>query len=119
MNNIDQIINELTLDEKVSLLSGFNSWYTNKIERLNIPSIKMSDGPNGVRGDSNSGKSSACFPCAISLGSTWDLNLINNIGIALEDQDKQGQQHHAGRLSVQMTKVCFLSSLAYLVLSLL
>ena len=34
MNNIDQIINELTLDEKVSLLSGFNSWYTNKIERL-------------------------------------------------------------------------------------
>ena len=81
MNNIDQIINELTLDEKVSLLSGFNSWYTNKIERLNIPSIKMSDGPNGVRGDSNSGKSSACFPCAISLGSTWDLNLINNIGI--------------------------------------
>jgi len=36
-------------------------------------------------------------------------------GIALEDQDKRGQQHHAGRLSVQMTKVCFLSSLAYLV----
>ena len=86
MNNIDQIINELTLDEKVSLLSGFNSWYTNKIERLNIPSIKMSDGPNGVRGDSNSGKSSACFPCAISLGSTWDLNLINNIGIALGEE---------------------------------
>ena len=86
MNNIDQIINELTLDEKVSLLSGFNSWYTNKIERLNIPGIKMSDGPNGVRGDSNSGKSSACFPCAISLGSTWDLNLINNIGIALGEE---------------------------------
>jgi hypothetical protein len=37
-------------------------------------------------------------------------------GIALEDQDKQGQQHYAGRLSVQMTKVCFLSSLAYLFL---
>ena len=86
MKNIDQIIKTLTLDEKVSLLSGFNSWYTNKIEKKNIPSIKMSDGPNGVRGDSNSGKSSACFPCAISIGSTWDLPLIKNIGIALGEE---------------------------------
>ena len=86
MTNIDQILDTLTLDEKVSLLSGFNSWYTNKIDKKRIPSIKMSDGPNGVRGDSNSGKSSACFPCAISLGSTWDLKLITNIGIALGEE---------------------------------
>ena len=86
MTNIDQIINKLTLREKISLLSGFNSWYTNKIEEKNVPSIKMSDGPNGVRGDSNSGKSSACFPCAISIGSTWDLKLINDIGIALGEE---------------------------------
>ena len=86
MTNIDQLINTLTLDEKVSLLSGFNSWYTNKIDNQNIPSIKMSDGPNGVRGDSNSGKTSACFPCAISLGSTWDLELIKNIGVALGEE---------------------------------
>ena len=86
MTNIYQLINTLTLDEKVSLLSGFNSWYTNKIDNKNIPSIKMSDGPNGVRGDSNSGKSSACFPCAISIGSTWDLSLIKDIGIALGEE---------------------------------
>ena len=86
MTNIDQIIKTLTLDEKVSLLSGFNSWYTNKIEKKNIPSIKMSDGPNGVRGDSNSGKSSACFPCAISIGSSWDLSLIKDIGVALGEE---------------------------------
>jgi beta-glucosidase len=69
-------------------MSGFNSWYTNKIDRLGIPSIKMSDGPNGVRGDSNSGKSSACFPCAISIGSTWDMDLINQLGIALGEEAK-------------------------------
>ena len=86
MNNIDQIINDLTLEEKVSLLSGFNSWYTNKIERKSIPSIKMSDGPNGVRGDSNSGKSSACFPCAISIGSSWDLDQVKKIGVALGEE---------------------------------
>ncbi len=51
MPDINKLIQDLTLEEKISLLSGFNSWYTNKIDRLGIPSIKMSDGPNGVRGD--------------------------------------------------------------------
>ena len=86
MKDIDQIVSQLTLEEKVSLLSGFNSWYTNKIDHANVPSIKMSDGPNGIRGDSNSGKSSACFPCAISIGSTWDLELINQLGEALGEE---------------------------------
>ena len=88
MTNINKLIQDLTLREKISLMSGFNSWYTNKIDRLGIPSIKMSDGPNGVRGDSNSGKSSACFPCAISIGSTWDMDLINQLGIALGEEAK-------------------------------
>ena len=88
MPNIEKLIQDLTLEEKVTLLSGFNSWYTNKIDRLGIPSIKMSDGPNGVRGDSTSGKSSACFPCAISIGSTWDMNLIRRLGVALGEEAK-------------------------------
>ena len=88
MTNINKLIQDLTLQEKISLMSGFNSWYTNKIDRLNIPSIKMSDGPNGVRGDSTSGKSSACFPCAISIGSTWDIDLINQLGVALGEEAK-------------------------------
>ena len=88
MTNINKLIQDLTLREKISLMSGFNSWYTNKIDRLDIPSIKMSDGPNGVRGDSTSGKSSACFPCAISIGSTWDIDLINQLGVALGEEAK-------------------------------
>ena len=88
MTSINKLIQDLTLREKISLMSGFNSWYTNKIDRLGIPSIKMSDGPNGVRGDSNSGKSSACFPCAISIGSTWDMDLINQLGVALGEEAK-------------------------------
>ena len=55
MPNINQLIEDLTLEEKVLLLSGFDAWQTSKIDRLGIPNIKMSDGPNGVRGDGNSG----------------------------------------------------------------
>ncbi|MDC3313046.1 glycoside hydrolase family 3 protein [Gammaproteobacteria bacterium] len=88
MPNIKQLIKDLTLEEKIELLSGFDAWQTNKIDRLGIPSIKMSDGPNGVRGDGNSGKSSACFPCAISMGSSWNLNLINTLGEELASEAK-------------------------------
>jgi len=86
MPDIKQLIKDLTLEEKVELLSGFDAWQTNKIDRLGIPSIKMSDGPNGVRGDGNSGKSSACFPCAISIGSSWNLNLIKTLGEELASE---------------------------------
>ena len=88
MPYIKQLIKDLTLEEKIELLSGFDAWQTNKIDRLGIPSIKMSDGPNGVRGDGNSGKSSACFPCAISIGSSWNLNLINTLGEELASEAK-------------------------------
>lgn len=86
MTKAKNLLKELTLDEKVTLLSGFDNWYTNKIERLNIPSIKMSDGPNGVRGDGTSGKSSACFPCPILMGSTWNEDLFYEIGEALGEE---------------------------------
>ena len=88
MPNIEKLLNNLTLEEKISLLSGFDAWHTNKVKRLNIPSIKMSDGPNGVRGNGNSGKPSACFPSAISLGSSWNMNLINRLGIELGEEAK-------------------------------
>ena len=86
MSKIDDLIKNLTLEEKVKMLSGFDAWHTHAIERLNIPSLKMSDGPNGVRGNGTSGQPSACFPSAISLGSTWNLNLVNQIGIALGEE---------------------------------
>ena len=84
--DLQKLIKRLSLEEKISLVTGHDAWHTKKIERLGIPSIKMSDGPNGVRGDSESGKTSACFPCPISLASTWNLDLIYKVGVALGEE---------------------------------
>ena len=51
---LKKIISNLSLEEKVSLLSGFDNWHTQDIKKHGIPKIKMSDGPNGVRRTSTS-----------------------------------------------------------------
>src|SRR3984893_10577732 len=75
----------MTLQEKVSLLAGTNDWYTVPVERLGIPALKMTDGPNGARGAGGftSGVKAACFPAEISLASTWNINLLERVGQAL------------------------------------
>lgn len=47
--NIKKIISQMTLEEKASLCSGLNFWNTKGIERLEIPSIMVTDGPHGLR----------------------------------------------------------------------
>lgn len=46
----ERLLKQLTLEAKIKLLSGADSWRTNEIPRLGIPKIKTSDGPVGVRG---------------------------------------------------------------------
>ncbi|MEO8289078.1 MAG: glycoside hydrolase family 3 C-terminal domain-containing protein [Chloroflexota bacterium] len=84
---VEELLQTLTLEEKVGLLAGASMWYTVPVERLGIPAIKVSDGPNGARGDVfGSGKSAACFPAGISLASTWDVDLIAEVGNALAEE---------------------------------
>jgi beta-glucosidase len=78
----------MTVDEKVELLAGPTFWTTAPIERLGIPAIKVSDGPNGARGGGSlvGGVRAASFPVAISLASTWNTALVEQIGQALADE---------------------------------
>ncbi len=86
---ITEIISELTLQEKMDLLTGKDMWRTVEIERLGIPSIRVSDGPHGVRKeylDSNGEKKTyeaVAFPTASALASTWNTELIYETGKAL------------------------------------
>jgi beta-glucosidase len=80
----------MTLSEKVSLLAGTNGWYTVAIERLHIPSLKVTDGPNGARGSGSftGGVKTTCFPAEISLASTWNPELVERVGQALAEEAK-------------------------------
>ena len=92
MHNLDEIINQLTLEEKACLLSGHKSWHTNKVSRLNIPSIFLTDGPHGLRKKREDSKDvglgetepSTAFPPAVTSGSTWDKELLYKNMIAAE-----------------------------------
>lgn len=88
--DIDKLLSELTLEEKAALTSGTGFWSTTPIERLGIPSITMSDGPNGVRRQPDGGhlgvgasRPATCFPPATALGSSWDPRLLERVGAAL------------------------------------
>ncbi|KAL2820526.1 glycoside hydrolase superfamily [Aspergillus cavernicola] len=79
--DVQKTIEELTLGEKIDLVSGIDFWHTASVPRLNIPSVRMSDGPNGVRGTRFfNGVPAACFPCATALGATWDTELLHKVG---------------------------------------
>ncbi|WP_303982655.1 glycoside hydrolase family 3 C-terminal domain-containing protein [Niallia circulans] len=92
--NVQEIIKELTLEEKVSLCSGKDFWNTEAIERLNIPSIMMTDGPHGLRKQEgasdhlgiNKSIASTCFPSAAGLACSWDNEMVNKVGEALAEE---------------------------------
>ncbi|KAJ7705594.1 beta-glucosidase [Mycena rosella] len=82
--NVPDIVEKLTTDESIQLIAGVGFWKTHAVERLGIPEIKVSDGPNGVRGNHFvMGTPAKCLPSATALGATWDPELVHEIGLKL------------------------------------
>jgi len=84
--DIVELISLLDLDEKAALLAGANLWSTVAVERLGIPSVGLTDGPNGARGQGlpagvgEDGDPSLCVPSGSGLGATWDVELLDRVG---------------------------------------
>ena len=79
---IDELLAELTLAEKVALMGGRDLWSVQSVERLGIPSLKVTDGPNGARGTGllGTGIPSLCIPSGTALGATWNPELVEELG---------------------------------------
>ena len=86
---VDALLGQMTLPEKISLLSGKDIWNTVPVPRLGIPSIAMTDGPHGVRAPSEAGRASGpctCFPTGVSMAACWNPDLVEQVGQALGDE---------------------------------
>ncbi|CAI7650624.1 unnamed protein product [Penicillium pancosmium] len=92
--DIEAILKKLTQDEKVALLTGDDFWHTVPIPRLGVPSIRVSDGPNGVRGTRFfSSVPAACLPCGTAIGATFDRDLVLEVGHLLAAEAKAKGAH--------------------------
>ena len=89
--NIKEIISKMTLEDKISLCTGADFWRTKDMEQYGISSIKVSDGPHGLRcqtGEAdmigiNQSIPATCFPTAVTAGATWNRDLYYREGEAI------------------------------------
>lgn len=96
-----ELVSQLSLLEKAALLSGENNWQSRAVPRLGIEQIWMADGPHGLRkqlGSAdhlglNGSEPATAFPTAVTIASSWDVELAEEIGAAL-GREAAAQQVH-------------------------
>ncbi len=87
-------VKNLTLREQALLLTGADFWHTNGFTKFAIPSIMVSDGPNGLRKEEKTGKftrgviETVCYPSATALAASWDRGVMSQVGSTLADECK-------------------------------
>jgi beta-glucosidase len=94
VGDVEALVDGLTLEEKAGLTAGADTWSTAAIERVGIPSVRVTDGPNGARGPvlppgfggRPTAMASVCVPCGAALGATWDPALVERVGALLGDE---------------------------------
>ncbi|MBW9209729.1 glycoside hydrolase family 3 C-terminal domain-containing protein [Mumia sp. zg.B21] len=89
---VEDVLAHLTVEQKAALTSGSDFWHTQPIEDAGVGAIMLTDGPTGLRkqaGDPGLSLGLAesvpatCFPVAASLGSTWDVDLVQRVAAAI------------------------------------
>jgi beta-glucosidase len=78
-DQVESILGQMTLEEKIDLLGGVDGFFIRSIERLGLPRLKMADGPIGVR---NYGPATA-MAGGIALAATWNPSLAERVGIQI------------------------------------
>jgi beta-glucosidase len=96
---VQDLLGRMTLEEKVAMLSGADWMQSVPNERLGIPSIKMSDGPLGIRSwagpsaQTNAPGAGAqvmttSFPASVAMAATWDTDAVRAEGQAIAQEMK-------------------------------
>ena len=89
---VEELLVQMTLEEKISLMSGKDNWATVPIPRLGIPSIVMTDGPHGVRtdgpGQNRPEGPATAYPTGVSMAASWDPDLVYQVGQGLAEETR-------------------------------
>ncbi|MDR3513315.1 MAG: glycoside hydrolase family 3 C-terminal domain-containing protein [Caulobacteraceae bacterium] len=83
---VADLVGRMTLEEKVLLMAGAEPFALPAIERLGIPSLRLSDGPTGVR--SNTGEAATVFPVGVAMAATWNPELAKEVAAAIAREAK-------------------------------
>ena len=104
---VEALLDQMTLEEQVTLLAGANMWNTIPNERLEIPKMRVSDGPAGVRGSRFDGPKSMNVPCGTAIAATWNPALVRELGELLgrEMHSKGASVHLAPTVNLHRTPV--------------
>ena len=97
MKTAEEILMELSLEEKARLCQGASFWFTKDIPERGIPGIMVSDGPHGLRKQTgeadhlgiNKSVPATCFPSSAAVCNSWDEELMYRIGVALGEECRQ------------------------------
>ena len=94
---LDELLERMTLEEQVAILSGEDFWSVPALPRLGIGKLRLTDGPNGARGAGSlvGGLTAAAFPVGIALGAGWDPALAAEIGAAIAREVRSKGAHVA------------------------
>ncbi len=92
-DTVSALIDLLDTHEKIALLSGSDVWRTAPIERIGLGSVKVTDGPNGARGDSTTGARAVCLPASIGVAATFDATLVAEVGRLLGRETARKGSH--------------------------
>src|SRR5690242_14805671 len=108
MSRIEELLSQMTLEEKISMLAGTELWYSTAVARLRIPAFRMADGPNGIRGIwSEMSPTAAATPVGMALGATWNPELVEKVGNVLGEElkDKSGHILLAPTVNIHRTPI--------------
>ncbi|MBO7252351.1 MAG: glycoside hydrolase family 3 C-terminal domain-containing protein [Oscillospiraceae bacterium] len=91
--DIKALIAQMTLEEKAGLCSGLDFWHTKSVDRLDVPSVMVSDGPHGLRKQDqeadhlgmNDSIKAVCMPAACATAASFDRDMIHKMGQAIGD----------------------------------
>lgn len=92
--DVEQILKEMTLEEKAQMCSGRDFWHTQDIDRLGVPSVMMCDGPNGLRKQKGTGDhlginesiETVCYPTSSAMAASFDTQLLQEWGELLGEE---------------------------------